>query len=221
MLGFERQRPERSERQWQCPAGDADDHDRAAARTPSPRPAPSWHRCPRSRGPAGSRGRRASCARRRAVASPGGSEREPLAWPTRSEFVRGERLRVDRPDARCHAGADVRRRVLMARLVGVAAIWGRAARGLRTAVRIDQVIVAATDLDAASARLEGEHGLALPGPGGTRAWAPITGPFRWAAATWRSRGGRRRGGSAVSARAGAGRPHGADRRGTDGVGCCL
>ena len=91
MLGFERQRPER---QWQCPAGDADDHDRAAARTPSPRPAPSWHRCPRSRGPAGSRGRRASCARRRAVASPGGSEREPLAWPTRSEFVLGGRVRL-------------------------------------------------------------------------------------------------------------------------------
>jgi hypothetical protein len=28
-----------------------------------------------------------SCARRRAVASAGGSEREPLAWPTPSDFV--------------------------------------------------------------------------------------------------------------------------------------
>ena len=55
--------------------------------------------------------------------------------PALSLLVRGERLRVDRPDARCHVGADVRGRVLIARLVGVATIWGRAARGLRTAVR--------------------------------------------------------------------------------------
>jgi hypothetical protein len=53
----------------------------------------------------------------------------------------------------------------MVRLVGVAAIWGRAAPGPRTAVRIDHVIVAAADLDAAAARLEAEHGLRAAGRG--------------------------------------------------------
>jgi hypothetical protein len=41
----------------------------------------------------------------------------------------------------------------------------RTGRRIRAAVRIDQVIVAATDLDAAAARLEGEHGLRAAGGG--------------------------------------------------------
>jgi hypothetical protein len=47
-----------------------------------------------------------SCARCRAVASPGGSEREPLAWPTRSEFVRCGRVRRGRLGARFSRQAE-------------------------------------------------------------------------------------------------------------------
>lgn len=50
-------------------------------------------------------------------------------------------------------------------MVGVAATRGRAARRLCAAVRIDHVIVAAADLDAAAARLEAEHGLSAAGGG--------------------------------------------------------
>jgi Glyoxalase-like domain len=44
-------------------------------------------------------------------------------------------------------------------------LGGRTARRVCAAVRIDRVIVAATDLDAAAARLEGEHGLRAAGGG--------------------------------------------------------
>jgi hypothetical protein len=132
--------------------------------------------------------------------------------------VRRERLGVDPPDARCTAGGCPAQG-LMVRLVGVAAVWGRAARGSALRWGSDHVIVAPADLDAAAARLGAEHGLALPGAGDTTALGthnrsvPLGGCYVEILAR-----GRQRRGSAVSARAGAGRPHRADRRGTRSCG---